>query len=219
MSDTPEPNTAVRKAPYISVGWMERFFDVIQRINPQIVDNDFLASIAKGNEGKVLSALRFLNIIDSKGKPTPHFPNLRLVGERRKQSLKEMVNEAYGDLIKEVDTSVATRDDLVNYFVRTCSYNQNQADRATNLFTYLAREAGLTLSEEAISSAPAPTPRDRPDEKRRYSEQSQRTKVTNRKPATTSVQTIVNIHLDKDTPKELWDRVLKILGEDEDETQ
>ncbi len=220
--------------------WFERFLAVIQRQNPSIIDAAFVGQIAPSNEGKLLAQLKFLSVIDEQGKPTRLLPLLNMVGEEQKKAFREIANSAYMDLQAEVKMDKAVPDDLVNFFIRKYGFTRDKAVNAARFYLYLAEKGGVAVSEElgsflterapnpAQSNGMAPvTPRI--FEKSITRSQGRETKShntavlsrqnRNRKLRTADleerapIQAVINIKLEKDTPKEYWDRVLALLGE------
>ena len=82
--------------------WFERFLAVIQRQNPSVIDATFLSQIAPNNEGKLLSQLKFLHVIDDLGKPTPLLSALNMIGEDQKKGFQEIARTSYQDQLGEV---------------------------------------------------------------------------------------------------------------------
>ena len=90
-------------------------------------------------------------------------------------------------------------------------------------------QSGTTTitSVSSVSSSLVPrvnvqtTPRSIREQRSMSANSLQRKTRLNLEAATTSptIQTVINIQLDKDTPKEYWDRVLALIGERKDEVQ
>ncbi|HYB02962.1 MAG TPA: DUF5343 domain-containing protein, partial [Nitrososphaerales archaeon] len=220
--------------------WFERFLAVIQRQNPLIIDVAFVGQIAPSNEGKLLAQLKFLGVIDEQGKPTRLLPMLNMVGEEQKKAFREISNSAYMDLQTEVKVDKAVPDDLVNFFIRKYGFTRDKAINAARFYMYLAEKGGIAVSEELGSflteKTPGPTvsngiasvvPRisERPiarsqgretkslnspvSGRQNHNRKFRSTELEERSP----IQAVINIKLEKDTPKEYWDRVLALLGE------
>ena len=220
--------------------WFERFLAVIQRQNPTAIDISFLSQIAPSNEGKLLAQLKFLRVIDDQGKPTKVLPMLNMVGEEQKRAFREIANDAYQELLSEVKIDKAVPDDLVNFFIRKYSFTRDKGVNAAKFFLYLAEKGGVQVSSDlgsflteksSIASQPSGvsiTPGTKLADRQgvriqgkearnsalNLSRQSnhRRSRLTgfeDRSP----IQAIININLEKDTPREYWDRVLALLGE------
>ncbi len=201
--------------------WFERFLAVIQRQNPSAIDATFLSQIAPSNEGKLLSQLKFLHVIDEQGKPTLLLATLNMVGEEQKKGFQQIARRSYQDLFSEVKIDKAVPDDLVNFFIRKYAYTRDKALNASKFFLYLTEKGAIPVSPElsgflseksngttaqngssqtVVQRAPR-APVAKPPQRRH---------VTFEEPL---IQATVNIRLDKDTPKEYWDRVFALLGE------
>ncbi len=221
--------------------WFERFLAVIQRQNPSIIDSAFLNQIAPSNEGKLLAQLKYLHVIDEQGKATRLLPALNMVGEEQKKGFQEIAKEAYGDLLVEVKIERAVADDVVNFFIRKYAFTRDKAINAAKFFLYLAEKGSMPISEElsaflveknGSNGAPSASATPSMVSVARIPERMQRvlpTKDSRTYPssrpgvqkkapsreeyAEPAIQATINIRLDKDTPKEYWDRVLALLGE------
>ena len=220
--------------------WFERFLAVIQRQNPLIIDVAFVGQIAPSNEGKLLAQLKFLGVIDEQGKPTRLLPMLNMVGEEQKKAFREISNSAYMDLQTEVKVDKAVPEDLVNFFIRKYGFTRDKAINAAKFYLYLAEKGGIAVSEELgyflTEKAPGPavsngiaTVVPRISERPIARSQGRDTKTLNAAPSgrqnhnrklrsteleeKSPIQAVINIKLEKDTPKEYWDRVLALLGE------
>ncbi len=221
--------------------WFERFLTVIQRQNPSVIDVSFLSQIAPSNEGKLLAQLKFLGVIDEQGKPTKLLSLLNMVGEEQKKAFQEIASEAYRELQTEVKMDKAVPEDLVNFFIRKYAFTRDKAINAARFYLYLVEKSGFPVSgelgafltEKAQSSAQSngaasvattrvsersavrvPNRDSRSSGLSSISRQSQHRKnrsseIEDRSP----IQAIIKIKLEKDTPKEYWDRVLALLGE------
>lgn len=130
-----------RKAPYAPVSAFTEFLDKIpDKSVPSRVDRPFLQklNVGVGNEWALLSALKFLGIIDAQGTPTAAYRRL-LDSDHRQEALRNLVEMAYAPLL---DMGGATMDtaDLVNYF-RVAS-SPSQARNAARFFRSLIGLAG-----------------------------------------------------------------------------
>lgn len=223
--------------------WFERFLAVIQRQNPSVIDASFLSQIAPSNEGKLLAQLKFLGVIDEQGKPTKVLPMLNMVGEEQKKAFRQISSEAYRELEIEVKMDKAVPDDVVNFFIRRYSFTRDKAINASKFYLYLAEKSGTAVSSELsvflTEKTAAPTLTNGsgsiPGTSSRTLERSpvrsmirdqkavavntssrhqRRIRATElRSSDSAPIQAIINIKLEKDTPREYWDRVLALLGE------
>jgi len=223
--------------------WFERFLMVIQRQNPSIIDAAFLTQIAPSNEGKLLAQLKFLGVIDEQGKPKNVLPMLNMVGEDQRKAFQEIARESYKELLSEIKVDKAVPDDLVNFFIRKYSFTRDKAINAVKFFLYLSEKGAIQVSPDLSSflseksgaampqvgnSSPAVSliPKNQTKEGRvSYVASMSARNLGHRKNSRSalpplsensqepSIQAVIRIKLDKDTPKEYWDRVLALLGE------
>ena len=139
-----------RKAPYISAAALSQFFDHIRYVStPKKVDAGLLRDygVSEGNVFALMSALKFLGVIDNEGSPTPAYNSLQVMGEEFISNLQEVVNTAYADLFARLDVSRDSREHIRNYFSR--NYGASQSNKATILFLDLCREAGIPVASES----------------------------------------------------------------------
>ena len=138
-----------RKAPYISIKALMDFLDHIRYVStPKRVDTGLLQDYgtSKGNVFALMSALKFLSLVDESGNPTPAFNSLQTMGDEFQHNLREIVESAYADLFARLDVSRDTREHIRNYFAR--NYSVSQSERTTSLFLDMCREAGITIAKE-----------------------------------------------------------------------
>lgn len=138
------------KPPYRRPSWYEDFFDIIKQ---RTIDNfslEFIRlNIASGSEAyKVRSGLRFLELIDEKGHPTPKLLKLRVTGEEFKKNLGTVILDAYSDLFKSVVMEKARPESVINFMIERYGYSRPLAEEATALFVYFCSKAGIALSSE-----------------------------------------------------------------------
>lgn len=210
--------------------WFERFLSVIQRQNPSVIDSTFLSQIAPNNEGKLLAQLKFLHVIDELGKPTQFLPLLNMVGEEQKKGFQEITRSSYQDLLNEVKIEKAVPDDLVNFFIRRYAFTRDKGISAAKFFLYLADKGSIQVSKELnefLGEKLAQPSQNGAGQIARPRVPYSAVKDARVTPSTLPVRkngrvaskeqpailATVNIRLDKDTPKEYWDRVFALLGE------
>jgi hypothetical protein len=215
--------------------WFERFLAVIQRQNPAVIDSTFLNQIAPSNEGKLLAQLKFLHVIDEQGKPTQLLPMLNMVGEEQKKAFQEIAKGSYQDLLGEVKIDKAVPDDLINFFIRRYAFTRDKSVNASKFFLYLVEKGSLQVSPELVgfmseksSQAPGQNGSTQlspqriartPQREARVSTPTLVSRTQQKRGAVALeqqqavIQATISIKLDKDTPKEYWDRVFALLGE------
>lgn len=236
MEETRKVQNGKRNPPARNTSrfWFDRFLSVIQRQNPTVIDSLFLSQIAPNNEGKLLAQLKYLHVIDEYGKPTQLLSMLNMVGSEQKKGFQQMIHDSYGELMSEIMVEKAVPDDVVNYFIRRFAFTRDKAVNAAKFFLYLAEKGSLNVSTELsamltekgsngvshASSVSMSQPSQRVVTERIPREKtariSKRAREDFQSNIASGIQTVINIKLDKDTPKEYWDRVLALLGERKD---
>lgn len=158
-------STKKRKPPYGAVSWYENFFSLLERVQIDKVDAIFLKTnnvVSASNVYSVINGLKFLDLIDDEGNATSRMNSLKVVGGEYKKNFQKMVEEAYTSLISKVELEKALTDDVINRFIREYDMTRSTATQATKIFVFLARNAGLTLSEQLQEmKAPERPPPDR----------------------------------------------------------
>ena len=138
-----------RSAPYVPAGAMSAFFDHIRYVKtPDTVDSGLLEDygILHSNAFPLLSALKFLNLVDSSGKPTEAFRELQTGGGEFSLALRQVLETAYKELFSRLDVSRDSKDKIINFFAR--NYSPATANKATILFLDLCGEAGIITAAQ-----------------------------------------------------------------------
>jgi hypothetical protein len=134
----------VRRPAYCAVRSFLEFLKRIQSITlPRVVDRAYLRQlrVAENNEWALLSALKFLRIVDDRGRPTPAFRRLQTAEWR--SELRGLLYEAYAELIDLGGESMA-QENLRSYFALTASGSQAQ-----NAARFFRKVMDLTASTAA----------------------------------------------------------------------
>jgi hypothetical protein len=140
-----------RSAPYVSAAALSSFFDHVRWVStPKKVDQGLLLDygLPKGSVGAMLSALKFLGLVESDGTPTPAFKMIQTGGDEFRANIEQIVQRAYADLFSRLDPSRDSREKIRNYFSR--NYSPAISNKATILFLDLAKEAGIPVAEEPL---------------------------------------------------------------------
>ncbi len=142
---------AVRRAPYAPISSLERFFARIRdRQVPEVVDHSFLEklNVASNNEYALLSALKFLGVVDDRGKPT-HAYRLLQTTDRFEPTLRHLVETAYKPVF-DAGADKWTQEDLVNFF--RISSSASQAKNAARFFYAVCHLAKID-DADAVSTS------------------------------------------------------------------
>jgi len=133
-----------RTPPYVSVWILDGFFKKVKSVNiPDKLTVMTLKGwgVAEKQEHPLLSALRFLGLVDDEGTPLPNFQRIQVIGEEFKSNLKEIIEESYSDLFKELKVEQSSYQDFLNFF--GVHYSQASKSKMTKAFGHLSNLAGL----------------------------------------------------------------------------
>lgn len=142
-----------RRAPYAPISALQRFFARIRdRQVPETVDHLFLEklNVASNNEYALLSALKFLGVVDDRGKPT-HAYRLLQTTDRFEPTLQHLVKSAYKPVF-DAGAEQWSHEDLVNYF--RVSSSASQAKNAARFFKAICRLASFGSASPASAADP-----------------------------------------------------------------
>lgn len=145
----------VVRPPYAPVKGVQEFFESIaSRSRPERVDKRFLEAVgvSAGNEQHLVSALKFLGLIDSNGLPCKAFDVLYLKGPERQSEFQTLLRSAYRGVFSRLDLQTTTRLEIHDVFVREYALRGQLARKASALFVLLCSLAGFVLSRELAGS-------------------------------------------------------------------
>ncbi|MFC1873824.1 hypothetical protein ACFLYX_00820 [Chloroflexota bacterium] len=135
--------------PYVSYRTFRSFIDGLQLGIPARIDRTYWGERFSGSNGaQLMTALRFLGLIDLDGTPTSWLTQLvPATGSQRADILKQIAHSSYDFLIgKSVDPQVATYAQLERAFYDTCEVSGDVARKCIKFFIELGSEAGIPLS-------------------------------------------------------------------------
>jgi len=145
------------KPPYRRPVWYEKFFESIQKRTITKFSLEFIRlnlTSVKSEAYKLQNGLRFLNLVDLKGNPTPQLEKLRVTGEAFEKNFEEVIRKAYYDLFNTVLIESARPESLINYMIERYGYSQPLAEEAVALFVYFCKKAGIRVSADLESFRP-----------------------------------------------------------------
>jgi Family of unknown function (DUF5343) len=122
-----------RRAPYAPISALEKFFERIRdRQTPDRVDHKFLRklSVAHNNEYSLLSALKFLGVLDEYGTPTTSYRSLQ-TSDQFKEALWSLVQRAYKPVF-DAGADGRSAAELVDFF--RINSSASQAKNAARFF-------------------------------------------------------------------------------------
>jgi hypothetical protein len=144
----PKRGVKGRLAPYVPVATLHSFLERIRWVTtPKKVDKKLLDEygIPEPNKSALLSALKFLGLIEDNGTPTSLFRKLQSSGDEFRSNLEEVVRKSYADLFVRFDVLKGDREKICNYFAT--NYSPATAKKATILFIDLCKEVGVLAGE------------------------------------------------------------------------
>jgi hypothetical protein len=138
-----------RSPPYVSYRSFLTLLEELQRGIPARLDRSYWGDKFSGSTGtQLMSALRFLNFVDSNGVPTSQLKEL--VGARgafKAGILKKTCQESFSFLMSNsFDTDKATYSQLEEVFKEAYQVDRDVARKCIKFFTEIAGEAGISLS-------------------------------------------------------------------------
>lgn len=145
---------AVSRPPYAPAEALVRF---VRRIPDARVPSDVNAeSLAEqdlgagsGNERHLVSALRFLGLIDQRGQPTEAFRDLT-VPARQQEVLRRLLRQAYAPIFAAGPVDGMTRDEAESRFTATYGVAGQIREKAIRCFAALCELAGLPLAPDFL---------------------------------------------------------------------
>lgn len=131
-----------RRAPYAPISSLEKFFQRIRdRSVPERVDQAFLKrlGVASNNEYALLSALKFLGVVDHRGRATDAYRSLQSADTFR-PALERLIREAYRQVF-EVGAESWAVEEQIEWFRAHSS--PSQAKNAARFFRAVCGLAGM----------------------------------------------------------------------------
>lgn len=138
--------------PYVSYKTFEHFLSRLEQQLPACIDRSYWGKMYSGSVGtQLLSAMRFLNLIDSNAKPMPRLKLLvsGLTGEHRAVVLRQTAEEAYAFVFKGIlDLHNASYTDLVHVFQNTYHMKISVCRKCIRFFMEFSKDAGIPLAPQ-----------------------------------------------------------------------
>jgi len=136
--------------PYGAVKWYDDFFKLLDRIVIDKVDASFLktSKIAVGNEYKLITGLKFLDLIDDDGNAKNRMNELKVIGREFTKNFEKMIRDAYSVLLSKItNLEKAQPQDVINCFIRDYKMARSTAKMGAKIFVFLAQKAEIPISE------------------------------------------------------------------------
>jgi hypothetical protein len=151
----PAENSRKGTPPYISPITFRSLITELQRNMPDRIDRSYLNTLHSGSTStQVMSAMRYLNLVDVYDKPTHHLKLLVAAAssEEKVKRLSDIAHLSYAFLLNNsaVDIQAATYAQLEENFKDFCGVEGDVRRKCIKFFTSLAGDAGISLSPHVV---------------------------------------------------------------------
>lgn len=149
MSNTPENGSDNKKVipPYLSHKTFNSFIEGLRTGIPARIDRSVMPSLSGTAQAHLLHALRYLNLIDSEGRPTENLNKLAVAQDAEKQRLlREILTSAYPFVCNgSIDLERCTGKQIDEAFATTGASSETLR-KSLAFFMATAKQAGMQLS-------------------------------------------------------------------------
>ncbi len=146
--------------PYVSYKTFDSFMTRLQQHLPTRIDRSYWGEMYSGSTGtQLMSAMRFLNLIDANARPMPRLKLLvsTTTGEHRAALLRQVADDAYAFALKgTLDTQNATYAELEDVFKNTYRMKSDVCRKCIKFFTEFSKDAGIPLSPQITKKRKMP---------------------------------------------------------------
>jgi Family of unknown function (DUF5343) len=120
--------------------------DGLSRLMPGVIDKSVFSGQAGGVQSQIMAGMKFLNLIDEKGKPTEALEELTTKDEAtRKVVLARILRERYAAIFT-IGIEKATGKQLADTMAAAYSMNGDTLDKAIRFFLSAAKYAEIPIS-------------------------------------------------------------------------
>jgi hypothetical protein len=145
--------------PYVSYKTFGNFLNTLQPQVPSRIDRSIWGDMFSGSTGtQLMSAMRFLNLIDPNSRPTARLKVLApATGEHRAALMRQVVEEAYSFVLKgTLDAQNATYAELEDVFQNSYHMKNDVCRKCIKFFTEFSKDAGIPLSPQITKKRKMP---------------------------------------------------------------
>jgi len=138
-----------RLPPYVSYRTFQNFLEGLQQGIPARIDRSYWSDRLSGGTGvQLMSALRFLRLIDANNVPTSQLKLLASTkGSQRTEMLKQVATNAFDFLMHDsLDLQSSTYAQLQEAFHNTFELTDGVSRKCVKFFVEMASAAGMPLS-------------------------------------------------------------------------
>lgn len=146
---------AAGRAPYISFGSLLRVLEVLREPQPRAADiRQIVEAIDKSSATHRLAALRFLGLLDDRGRPAPELGRLlRAIGTAAwPEALALTISRAYEPLMAP-DLACMTQEQFRAAFARRYAGSEAVLRKSRRFFVHAAIQARMPLSPSVVRAA------------------------------------------------------------------
>lgn len=145
--------------PYVSYKTFDHFITEMKEHLPSRIDRSCWGDMFSGSTGtQLMSAMRFLNLVDINSRPTPRLKVLTsTTGEHRAVLLRQVADEAYAFALRgPIDPQNATYAELEDVFKNTYRMKSDVCRKCIKFFVEFSKDAGIPLSPQITKKRKMP---------------------------------------------------------------
>lgn len=143
------------RPPYVTYATWVRVLDDVRERRPTHLDGSYFRELGLSDSTGVTvkQALWFLGLVEGDNMPTQNLLELAAaMGDDRKRLIRQILDEAYGPIVGDVDLEHATMGHLLDSFKRAGAEG-NVGHKCVTFFLALAKDAGMTLSSSLLTKS------------------------------------------------------------------
>lgn len=151
-SGIPQEEKTAKTPPYISFSTLKTFVsDLHDHSMPNRIDRSILTRFSGSAQKQLMPALRFLNLIDASGTPTPELNDMaKAYGTNDwAAALGAVLRKAYAPIF-EIDLAAATPSQFSEMFARAFPSTDMVMRKCIAFFLPAAKEAGFAISDRIM---------------------------------------------------------------------
>lgn len=143
------------RPPYVTYATWTRVMEDVKQRKPTHLDGSYFRDLGLSDSTGVTvkAALWYLGLIEGDGLPTDKLMEMvNAEGDARKVVIREVLQEAYGPVVGDVDLGHTTMGHLQDCFKRAGAEG-NVGHKCVTFFLALAKDAGMTLSPSLLTKS------------------------------------------------------------------
>lgn len=144
-------------APYIPFETFRSFIETLKTtVVPPVIDNSILPRMSGSLRSQLLSALRFLGLVDGSGTVISKLNNLvsTYQTENWEGAIGTIIGEAYIEIVDGLDLDVGTSSQLEAAFRNKGNVDGQMLDKAVRFYLAALKESKLTFSPHFTTRKP-----------------------------------------------------------------